>query len=46
MRKEGPKQTPQVFPLANLIKPFSPQVGPQEFFIVHELSLDPTMKTA
>lgn len=46
MAKEGPWQTAQVSPLASLMYPDSPQVGPQLFFIVQNSSLDPTIKTA
>ena len=40
-------QTPHVFPVANLMKPLSPQLVPHEFLIFHELSVPtPTKSTA
>ena len=44
--KAGVWQTLQVFPLASLMYPFSPQEGPQLFLMVQAVSLDPTMNTA
>lgn len=44
--KDGPWQTAQVSPLASLMYPYSPQIGPQLFLIVHAVSLEPTKKTA
>jgi len=38
-------QTPQVFPVANLMNPFSPHDPPQEFLIHHEPPLTPTKVT-
>lgn len=38
--------TPQVFPFFNRMKPFSPHVVSQEFFIVHASGLEPTKNTA
>ncbi len=43
---DGPVQTPQVLPLANLMNPCSPQAGLHEFLIVQASSLEPTKKTA
>ncbi len=38
-------QIPQVFPLANLMNPLSPQDGPHEFLMVQTESLIPTKVT-
>ena len=38
-------QTPQVFPLASLINPFSPQLAPQEFLMTQDPLLVPTKVT-
>ena len=42
---EAALQTPQVFPLASLICPFSPQVAPHEFLITQYWSVTPTNVT-
>ncbi len=42
---EAMLQTPQVFPLASLTKPFSPQVVPHEFLILQYWSVTPTKVT-
>ena len=46
MAKDGPWQTAQVSPLANLMYPLSPQVVAQLFLIVHAVSDVPTRNTA
>lgn len=38
-------QTPQVFPLASLMNPLSPQVVPHEFLILQYSSVIPTKRT-
>lgn len=43
---DGPVQTPQVSPLANLINPCSPQAALHEFLMVQAESLVATKKTA
>jgi len=42
---DGYWQMAQVFPLANLMNPDSPQVAPHEFLILQYCSLDPINKT-
>lgn len=42
---EAMLQTPQVFPLASLMYPFSPQVVPHEFLMVQLLSETPVKVT-
>jgi len=42
---EATLQTPQVFPLASLMCPFSPQVVPHEFLMVQNWSVTPTKVT-
>lgn len=46
MGNEGPVQTPQVLPFANLMYPCSPQAALHEFLIVQASSLEPIKKTA
>jgi len=40
------EQIPQLFPLANLIYPSSPQAYPHEFFTIQASPVYPTAKTA
>lgn len=44
--KDGPWQTLQVLPLANLMYPCSPHEVLHEFLMIHDSWFEPTMKTA